>query len=331
MYNNNYSIKGFSPFGQFGILMAFFGAGMIVAAIIQFALALQMLPAGTNMSNMQAGLMKAMQDSKNTTLLQIMQVSGAFFMMFLSSWLYSRITWGKDMIWLGFSKYLNMYQIALGFVLIFLANVISQPLADFTKWAVAHWPEFNAMAQRMEDNYNESVKAISNLQGWGDYILALLVMAFFAALFEEIFFRGALQNILVRWFKNPMAAIIVTSLFFSIVHLSIYLFIPRLILGFVLGLMYQRSKNIWVNTIAHFLNNAIAVTQMFYLAVNKKEIKTDQLDPKVPLWGALLAVGIAVALFYLYEKVSVANRQRIIAKEQVIKASADPFAGFAKN
>lgn len=331
MISKNKSIKGYTPVGQLGILLAFFGGGLVIAVIIQAIIGFSMLPPGTGMSDMQKELTKAVANPNNATMIQLMQVSGAFFMMFAPSWLYNRTAWGKDMIWLGFSKYFNWQQIALGFALIFLANIIAQPLADFTKWAVAHWPQVNSMAQRMEDTYNDQVKAISNLQGWGDYFIALIIMAFCAAMFEEVFFRGGLQNVLERWFKNPVAALIVTALLFSIIHMSIYLFISRFVLGIILGLLYQRSKNIWVNIIAHFLNNAIAVSQMFYLAMQKKAIKADDLDPHVPWWGAVVAIVITIALFKLYEKLSAMNRQRVIAKEQVLIANADPFAGFANN
>jgi uncharacterized protein len=114
----------------------------------------------------------------------------------------------------------------------------------------------------------------------------------------------------------PLLAVLVTSLLFSFIHLSIYLFLSRVLLGFVLGLMYQRSKNIWVNIVAHFLNNTVAVIQMFWISRHAGKIELDKMDPKVPIWGALIALAITVALFLLFEKVSAKNRKQIAFQEQ---------------
>lgn len=121
-------------------------------------------------------------------------------------------------------------------------------------------------------------------------------MAFFPALFEEVFFRGALQNLLVRWWKAPLLAIVVTSFIFSFIHLSVYLFISRALLGFILGLLYYRTKNIWVNVIAHFLNNVIAVTQLFVMSNQKEKMDISKLEP-IALVGWFDCFGISIFSF----------------------------------
>ena len=154
-------------------------------------------------------------------------------------------------------------------------------------------------------------------------------MAFFPAMFEEVFFRGALQNLLVRWWKNPFIAILVTSLVFSLIHMSVYLFLSRAILGFVLGLLYHKTKNIWVNIIAHFLNNAIAMAQLFYMSTRAEKLDLDKLDPSYPLWIGIAAFGVLVFLFWLLDKYSKQNRLKIDAQENLLIEKEDPFRSFA--
>ena len=154
-------------------------------------------------------------------------------------------------------------------------------------------------------------------------------MAFFPALFEEIFFRGALQNLLERWWKAPLMAVIVTSLLFSLIHMSVYLFLSRAILGFILGLIYQHSKNLWVNIIAHFLNNVVAVIQLFWISRHNGKIEVDKLDPKFPLWGGLIAVGITYGLFLLFNKVSAKNRILVGFEEQNLLEKNTPVNNIA--
>ena len=108
--------------------------------------------------------------------------------------------------------------------------------------------------------------------------------------------------------------------------------IARLVLlGFVLGLMYQRSKNLWVNIVAHFLNNTVAVIQLFWISRHAQKVELDKLDPKVPLWGGLIAVAITYGLFLLFEKVSAKNRTQIAFEEQNLLEQADILHSFPEN
>ena len=85
-----------------------------------------------------------------------------------------------------------------------------------------------------------------------------MVIAFLPALFEETLFRGGMQNLFSRWFKKPLLAIVVTSIIFSAIHGSYLGFLSRFALGFLLGWIYYRTGNIWLNIIGHFFNNAFA-------------------------------------------------------------------------
>lgn len=310
------SIKGMTGLGQLGILLVFLGAGFLLAAAVQFLIALPLIPAGTPAEKVGDELMKAMTNPNNVGFARLSQVLGTFVLLFIPSVLYLVVCHGRNFFWLGFNRHINVRQILLGFFLIFLANILANPLEEISKMAVANSPALKATAQQLEDAYNEQVVALSNLKSWGEFIMAIVIMAFFPALFEEIFFRGALQNLLERWWKMPLLAVIFTSIVFSMIHMSIYLFLSRALLGFVLGLMYQRSKNLWVNIVAHFLNNAVAVIQMFWISRHAGKVEVDKLDPKMPMWGALIALVITIALFWLFEKVSVKNRTQVAFEEQ---------------
>jgi len=324
------SIKGFTGWGQLGILLVFLGGGFILAGIVQLVIAMQVMPANLPVDKMADALLKSMSDPANVGYARLSQVLGTLCLLFIPAVLYLIVCHGKNPFWLGFNKHINAKQIILGFFLIFLANVIANPLADLSKSFFSNFPALKAMGQQMENAYTEQVIALSNLKSWGEFFMAIVIMAFFPALFEEIFFRGALQNLLERWWKAPLIAIIVTSLLFSVIHMSLYLFLSRALLGFILGLMYQRSKNIWVNIIAHFLNNTVAVIQLFWISRNKEKIEVDKLDPQVPLWGALIAIAITAGLFILFEKVSAKNRKQIAFEEQDLLEHSDilnPFPG----
>ncbi len=127
---------------------------------------------------------------------------------------------------------------------------------------VEHW------MRAREDQLTGMVYAFLNVQTFGGLLANLLIIAIVPAIGEELFFRGMLQNIFKNWFKNIHWAVIVTSVIFSAIHLQFYGFLPRLLLGIILGYLYVWSGSIWTSVIFHFLNNAIAVIYAYLSNIN---------------------------------------------------------------
>ena len=315
--------------GQLGILFVFVGGGLVLAAVLQYFIAISIVPEGTPMASMADEMMKALNNPANVGTARLLQVLGTFCMLFIPTVLYSWVCNGKNPFWLGFNKYLNIFQVLIGFLIIFTANIMAAPMEELVKKIVVYIPSLDQMAKNLETTYNEQVVMLSNLKSIPELILAIIIMAFFPAMFEEMFFRGALQNLLIKWWKKPVLAIIITSMVFSLIHLSVYLFLSRAVLGFVLGMLYYKTKNIWVNIIAHFLNNAIAVAQLYAMSSKNKPVDVSKIDPKVEWWLGLVAIGILFFLFRFLDRYSAKNKMKIYTREQsllVNETSGNPFA-----
>jgi uncharacterized protein len=328
---NYKSPKGFSGWAQLGILFGLIGAGLIIAGLVQFAIGKSLIDAGTPLSEMGDKMMKALFDPANVIYLQLSQVAGTLFLMCLPTILFYLFCYGKSPLWLGFSSRINMIQIVLGFVIIYCANVVANPAADLSRSILSHFDKANQWAQSLEANYTQQVLAMSNLKSGGQLILALVIMAFLPAMFEEMFFRGAIQNLFIRWWRKPVLAIVVSALIFSFVHGSVYLFLSRAILGFALGLMYYQSKNLWVNIIAHFLNNAVAVVQLFAITRSSQKPDLSKLEDRLPLWIELTAIILFFILFYLFRKSSAVNRSKIDTDEQKLWIRSTPQYNITEN
>ena len=323
------SVKGFTGWGQLGFLFAFLGLGFILAGGAELLLTIQILPTGVKISDKDA-MINAIMNPKNVNMARLIQVSGTLLLLFVPAILWSLASNGKKMFWLGFNKYVGWRQILLGFLIIFTAGIVAAPLEDLSKYIIAHFPSLDAMAKKMEDEYNQQALALSNLRGWSDYIIAMVIMAFLPAMFEEVFFRGVLQNLLVKWLRKPIVGILISAVVFSLIHMSIYLFLSRFVLGFALGWMFYQTKNIWVNIIAHFLNNAMALSMLFFSVKTTVVKDVDQLDPHVPAWGGVLAALVLIGFFIFLRNFSEMNKARIEAKENLLIAAADPFRSFAE-
>lgn len=325
------SVKGYSGGAQVGFLLLFTGVGLMIAAFFQFAVGFTLIPKGTSMLDAGDAMLKAMNDPKNVNTVRMMQVVSTLLMLALPSWAFMRLCHSKHWLWLGFSKYINVQQVVLGIVLIFCANMLAQPLVDLTKYVLKGIPSLIEKADAMEKLYNDQVLLMSNLTSWGEYIISIFIIAFFPALFEEMFFRGAVQSTLHRWWKNPWITIIVTSILFSLIHLSIYLFLSRLLLGVALGWLFYKSRNVWVGVIIHFFNNTFALTQVFYLKKTGGKIDPAKLDSELPWWGVIISALVLIAVAVLFNRYSKANANTIRIKEESLYAQLNPFGNIASS
>lgn len=127
--------------------------------------------------------------------------------------------------------------------------------------------------------------------GVGTLLGNLLVIAVLPAVTEELFFRAGMQNLMLRWVKNPHVAIWVTAAVFSLFHGEVFAFVPRLIMGAVLGYLYFGSNSLVPNMVAHFFNNAMVVVLYWLIARGVLDI-----DPQAPMAAAWpITIGCTVA------------------------------------
>ena len=138
-------------------------------------------------------------------------------------------------------------------------------------------------------------------------MMSIALMAFLPALCEETLFRGGLQNFLTRATKSPWLSIIIVSILFSAVHFSFWGFVPRIFLGIVLGALFHYSGKLWLSILAHFINNALAITVLYISTQQGKSLQEAMKQDETSFWG-ILALPLVIGLFGLFKKVSVRRR-----------------------
>jgi membrane protease YdiL (CAAX protease family) len=202
---------------------------------------------------------------------------------------------------LGFKHHVDVKKVSIVLLIMLACLPVVGALQELTE--MLPWPK--GTLQHFKDAeavYDKQVTVIARMNNFFDYIISVVVIAFLPAVFEETLFRGGLQNLLSRWLKMPIVAIIITSIIFSAVHASYLGFLSRFALGFVLGWMYYRTGNIWLNIIGHFLNNAFAVTALYMSSKPGEKLDPSKIDDHFPLWVGLLGIAALYGLFLLFEK-----------------------------
>ncbi len=165
------------------------------------------------------------------------------------------------------------------------------------------WRDIENWMRVKEDEMALLTESIVMTTAWDRLLLNIIVMAILPGIGEELFFRGALQQIGARIFKNEYVAVWVVALVFSAIHIQFYGFFPRLLLGVFFGYMVVWTRNIWTAVIAHVVNNSMVVILSFYYAAQGKSytelMKSDSYSIIVYIGSFVFSIIIAF-IFYQY-------------------------------
>ena len=95
------------------------------------------------------------------------------------------------------------------------------------------------------------------------FILLFIAVTIIAPLGEELLFRGFLQQVLEKHWKDVTRAILTTALFFALIHMNPYWFAQIYILGVMLGFLSWKTGSVLPSLILHGLNNTMAMIFSF--------------------------------------------------------------------
>ena len=157
-----------------------------------------------------------------------------------------------------------------------------------------------------EQKATQLTEAFLAMNNMGDLLINLFLIALIPAIGEELFFRGVLQRLFAKWIGEIHLAIFISAFLFSAIHLQLFYFFPRFVLGIVLGYMFYWSKNLWLPILAHFTNNALLIIFTYQFVADK--IKIDFLNEETPvnISGALISfLAVALLMYLLYKKSSI--------------------------
>lgn len=163
--------------------------------------------------------------------------------------------------------------------------------------------------QEMIDNLEKEAEQATTLFVTGKSVWVLLteivVMAIIPGVVEELCFRGQIQGVMMQLCKSRHVAVWVTAAFFSFIHFQFAGFIPRMVLGAVLGYILLYTGSVWVNAIAHALNNTLAVIVLWF-TVNWPEIEqvknVDMDHMELSLDSVAFALAMSALCIYIYKR-----------------------------
>ena len=120
------------------------------------------------------------------------------------------------------------------------------------------------------------------------FLTNLILIALTPAIGEELVFRGLALPLFQRISGSVHLGIWLSAVMFSFFHFQIEGFLPRMVLGLVLGYSYYFTGSLWIPMILHFLNNGIQVVAIYSGFSQYTEMQLNEM-PQVPVYVAILS------------------------------------------
>lgn len=171
--------------------------------------------------------------------------------------------------------------------------------ARINEWLIPQGSILEQWFLPTEKRAEEFTYMILDFNGMGSLISTFFCIALIPAICEELAFRGVLQPLLIGATKNIHAGVWLAAFVFSFFHFQFYGFLPRLILGAMLGYIFVWSGGLWVSIVAHLVNNALAIAIFHY---NGMSLKSPEGDIQNSVWFIAVSVAIFAGVGYLLWK-----------------------------
>ena len=300
--------RNFSFPSQLGILLALIGAGVVVGSLI--TIGLWMIMTGRPV----LGMAQDIFNPKYYNTIMWMQAVSTLFMFFLPVYFFALICYRNPSKFIGFNTRISSRQLLIVLAILILTFPLSGALAELNK--IIPIPKaWEIKFKAMEASRAAQEAALININSFARYIMSMFIIALLPGIFEEVCFRGGLQNILNRWFKGPWIAIILTAFIFSIIHISYYGFLVRFALGVILGLVFYYSGSLWLSIIFHFLYNGVQVTALYVLN-GQGANETKDIEENFPIWAGVITLILIIYAFIKFREASLLKQQEYVFPEE---------------
>jgi membrane protease YdiL (CAAX protease family) len=225
--------------------------------------------------------------------LLIVQFFGLFF---LPPLVFSYLADPQPLNFVGLKPPHKRYFLFLGLITMIAAYFMVEWMAALNEQVVTQMlsKSMRASIEKGEAEANSMLENILTMKNPKDLLYSVFLVGVLPAVGEELFFRGVLQRLFIQIFKSAWPGIIFTAALFSAFHGQFMGFLPRMILGIVLGTLYWYSGSIFTSMIGHFVYNTMNVLLIYF--------KISELDSKNPTnWNVTFIglISLAVVVFLI--------------------------------
>lgn len=299
-------------------LLLFIGMAMGIFMVISL-LGMGILSAMTGISIFEVGDI-AKWDNANPKMLTY--IRGMLLIQFLGlfvipSLLFAYFSDPQPLQYLGLTKPAKPIYWILGIA----SLIIAIPLVEYTG-LVNRQVNFGALQkwmQSMEDEALQQIKFLLGKRTVSELITNIIFISLFAGIGEELFFRGVLQRLFIKAFKNPWAGILITAFLFSAMHIQFFGFVPRFLLGILLGAVYWYSGSLLTAIAAHFFYDAFFIILAYFQPQIIDDAEGALFNSSIQLIMALISTALVLLIVWIMKKNSNSTYYEVYKNDQLPK------------
>ena len=187
------------------------------------------------------------------------------------------------------------WQIALITVALSYATMFVSDLPNYMNYKLTMGSSFLAQL------YDLVVKLMEQMAG-GPFWSSFLLVAIFAPVFEEWLCRGMVLRGLLSKMK-PGWAIVVSALFFAIIHMNPWQSLNAFIIGVVMGYVYYRTGSLLLTMLIHFVNNGTSVILTQFSSLQDTDYWIDMMDRSTYMVVYVLAIAAFCACIWAFKQI----------------------------
>lgn len=236
--------------------------------------------------------------------IRVMQVFQSVFIFLVPALLCAYLFNEDGWQYLKIKKAVNLKVLIYSIILI----VAIQPLISFTGYynKMMTLPEsLSELEQSMQAMENSAAALLERLMAdhSPDVVIAnFIVIAVAAGITEEFFFRGSLQQLVKKICHNRHVTVWITAFIFSFIHFQFYGFVPRMLLGALLGYIFLWSGNLWIPVIVHTLNNALSVALYYKFHSTPVYDRLESFGTGDTVWATVASIAVTGVILSLLSR-----------------------------
>jgi membrane protease YdiL (CAAX protease family) len=306
------TLKARNPLTQFLILISIAVASLFIIGLVGTLLV--SLLTGISIDAIAHTDKWDPQNPATLTLIRGMQLVQFIALFVLPVYICSKLFSTDQQKYLGLNKPSSSTYYLIGAVLLVAAIPFSEYLGLLNR-DIALPQSITNWMKSAEAEAERTIKILLAKHTVKDLLLNIIFVAGLAAVGEELLFRGMAQRLLIKMFKSPWAGIIVSAIIFSAIHMQFYGFLPRFMLGVLLGALYWYSGSLWVAILAHFVYDALLITIVYFNPGMEGK------EEALPMQNIALMAAVSFAIVFLavmwMRKKSAATYQAVYADDDI--------------
>jgi hypothetical protein len=171
-------------------------------------------------------------------------------------------------------------------------------VADVPNYWTAQLTMRSSIMSRFYELLMETMKQLTGGPFWSSF----LTVAILAPIFEEWLCRGMVLRGLLKKMK-PVWAIVISAVFFAVIHGNPWQAVNAFILGLVMGFVYYKTGSLLLTMLIHFVNNGTAVVLSNVESLKDYDYWIDMIGTGPYTAAVLVALVVLVLCLWAFAKI----------------------------